>query len=95
VRPEKGYSAIFLIVGVLIVAILGGSIYYANNFMNPKIQPQSSTKLQTSLPVAASHSSASPLAPVYVGDYEVAVKVSSDSPCNNDIYLATAKAIFI
>lgn len=54
-------------------------------------------KYQSKSPITTSNTQSittptSSLKPVYIGNYDVDVKISSDSPCNTDIYLGTCKS---
>lgn len=84
------YGFVPVIIGIIIVVlVIGIGAYYFGTLKN-KQQSKDIT-----IPSQVTTSSASPtsgLTPIYIGNYDVDVKISPDSPCNTDIYLHSCKS---
>lgn len=84
------YGFVPVVIGIIIVVlVIGIGAYYFGTLKN-KQQSKDIT-----IPSQVPTSSASPtsgLTPIYIGNYDVVVKVSADSPCNSDIYLHHCKS---
>lgn len=80
-NKSKGFvPVLILFLVVVIVAVVGCFAY--NNY---KSNYQGLTTTPLASPISA-------LTPVYIGNYDVDVKISADSPCNSDIYLSHCKS---
>ncbi len=77
-----------IVIGIIvIILVIGAAAYYLGTSKNKEQYKAKTTPLQT-IPT----STTTGLTPVYIGNYDVVVKVSADSPCNNDIYLHHCKS---
>lgn len=94
---NKSKFPVFILIIVLFLVIIVAGGYYLNTLKNKSL-PQNTVNnsqentINKSQVISQSPTSPSALTPVYIGNYEVDVKISTDSPCNNDIYLGHCKS---